>query len=125
MEKVIFVYFPSSSLTGTFGFKVPTKVKSVYLLAYQFKGVPVTGGVPDQTFYSLVFTNSVRPDINRTDNKPGVPLPLKGTFTSEFLSFPLPISQENSIFKDCILEIQGENSQTPVFSSACFWFLIK
>lgn len=59
------------------------------------KGAPVTAGVPDSPFYNIAITGT-RSNLNiiRNDNRPGMPIPLKGSYTFHEFTQPVYLAHE-------------------------------
>ena len=65
----------------------------IFLVGYSIIGAPVTGNVPNNAFYNIIFENVPvkNTDWSRNDGLFGIPLPLTGNFTYNQFNPPLQL----------------------------------
>ena len=101
----------------------------IFLVGYSIIGAPVTGNVPNNAFYNIIFENIPvkNTDWSRNDGLFGIPLPLTGTFTYNQFNPPLQLWHTElpvSLNKFSI-RVTDDNNQPAVFDKMTIWFYFE
>ena len=67
--------------------------QKIFLVGYSITGAPVTGNVPNNSYYNIIFENvPVKNTVwSRNDGLLGILLPITGTFTYNQFNPPLQL----------------------------------
>jgi hypothetical protein len=103
--------------------------KKMYLLGYSINGAPVTGGIPTNSYYNLVFDNSQVPNglWARNDNLLGYPLPILGAYTYNQYNPPILLryAPEGANLSRFSLRLVDDTGATATYTKAVFWFYFE
>jgi hypothetical protein len=114
----------SSSVNGLYQLRLPTDFKAAqaHLRAVSIKGVPVTGGVPNDLFLNLEI-DGFHDNLIRNDGLSGYPLPLTGNFTfHKYEGCGLLIADANKAnYATVILRLTDSLGQPAIFTQIALW----
>jgi hypothetical protein len=124
-KKLFLVYNNTTSNTIQVDLTQDLNLTKLTLIQYQIDGVPVTGGVPDNLFYNLNFTNTSCAMNNpiRNDSVTGFPLTLTGTFTEKSLETGWEVINHPTKLGKFVVEVTKPDKSAAVLSRFSFLFV--
>ena len=101
----------------------------IFLVGYSITEAPVTGNVPNNAYYNIIFENVPvkNTDWSRNDGLLGLPLPIIGNFTYNQFNPPLRLWHTGipvSLNKFDI-RVVDDNNQQAVYDRVVLWFYFE
>jgi hypothetical protein len=97
-------------------------LSKLILYAYTIKGVSVTNGIPDDTFFNIRI-GDLNPTWVRSDQSNLVALAVTDQFTHEHLPRPIQfVTQPGKSLEGQNIIVTGPDGQPAVFTEMLMWF---